>query len=161
MVRAYIGIGSNLHHPLEQVRQALVALAQLPVTALARTSSLYRSQPMGPQEQADYINAVAAMDTELSAEQLLTAMQLIEYEQGRIRSVRWGSRTLDLDLLLYGDEIIVSDHLVVPHPGIKERDFVLYPLAEIASDLILPTGEAVCTLKLTCPSRAIAKLVER
>lgn len=146
-VRAYIGLGSNLASPLGQVRQAIAELAQLPNSRLVAVSRLYRSRPMGPADQPDYINAVAAIDTLLAPLRLLDALQAIENHHQRKRgAVQWGPRTLDLDLLLYGDGRIDEPRLTVPHPGISERGFVLCPLAEIAPTLRLPGTEAVQAL---------------
>ncbi|MDN5969650.1 MAG: 2-amino-4-hydroxy-6-hydroxymethyldihydropteridine diphosphokinase, partial [Enterobacterales bacterium] len=114
MTRVYIALGSNLANPLHQVQSALNALAELPQTKLIATSSLYRTPPLGPQDQPDYLNAVVALDTDLSAENLLDHTQKIEQEHGRVRKdERWGPRTLDLDILLFGDEIINTERLTV------------------------------------------------
>lgn len=142
MIRVYIALGSNLAQPLQQVQAALEALEHLPRSRLLACSSFYRTKPLGPQNQPDFLNAVAALDTQLPAEQLLDHTQEIERNQGRVRKdERWGPRTLDLDMLLYGDSVIDSERLTVPHYGLKQREFMLYPLAEIAPDLILPDGE--------------------
>lgn len=139
MIRVYIAIGSNLIEPVTQAREAIAALKQLPYSRWIASSSLYRSKPMGPQDQPDYINAVVALDTTLSPLELLDATQHIELQHGRQRKAeRWGPRTLDLDILLYGNTCIDQPRLVVPHYGMTVREFVLYPLAEIAPDLILP-----------------------
>ncbi|MBL3589406.1 MAG: 2-amino-4-hydroxy-6-hydroxymethyldihydropteridine diphosphokinase [gamma proteobacterium endosymbiont of Lamellibrachia anaximandri] len=130
---AYIGLGSNLESPRQQVSRALDELDDLPKTHCTARSSLYRTPPMGPPDQPDYINAVAAVTTSLSAEMLLEKLQRLERLHRRVRrGERWGPRTLDLDLLLFGDQQIKTTHLVVPHTGLGERAFVLYPLAEIA-----------------------------
>ncbi|MFI8417893.1 2-amino-4-hydroxy-6-hydroxymethyldihydropteridine diphosphokinase [Serratia sp. NPDC078593] len=140
--RVYIALGSNLEQPLQQVNTALEALEHVPRTKLVVCSSFYRTKPLGPQNQPDFLNAVVAVDTLLPAEQLLDHTQAIERNQGRVRKdERWGPRTLDLDMLMYGDQVIDTDRLTVPHYGLKEREFMLYPLAEIAPDLILPDGE--------------------
>ncbi len=158
MIAAYIGIGSNLVAPEQQARAAIRALAALPDTLLQRVSSLYRSAPMGPQDQPDYVNAVACLHTSLTPLQLLDQLQQIEQQQGRVRKAeRWGPRTLDLDLLLYGDEIIDQPRLTVPHYGLTERAFVLYPLAEIAPELQLPGGMAVATLLASVSSDGLRK----
>jgi 2-amino-4-hydroxy-6-hydroxymethyldihydropteridine diphosphokinase len=150
-VRAYIGLGSNLADPKAQLAKAVEALRTLPQSRLTALSRLYRSRPMGPADQPDYINAVAMLDTCLEAEDLLDALQAIETAQGRIRGPqRWGPRTLDLDLLLYGAEVIVSERLQVPHPGLVERNFVLYPLADIAPELVLPDGRSLRQLLAAC-----------
>jgi 2-amino-4-hydroxy-6-hydroxymethyldihydropteridine diphosphokinase len=132
---AYVGIGSNLQEPASQVRGAFDELARLPQTRLTARSSLYRSAPLGYTTQADFVNAVAALDTGLSAGELLAELQKIEVRHGRERSFANAPRTLDLDLLLFGDERIVTHDLVVPHPRMHERAFVLQPLLEIAPQL--------------------------
>ncbi|MBE4576102.1 2-amino-4-hydroxy-6-hydroxymethyldihydropteridine diphosphokinase [Vibrio navarrensis] len=147
MIRAYIAIGSNLADPVAQANRAIAALKSLPNSELVAVSQLYSSTPMGPQNQPDYINAVAEIQTELTPLQLLDCTQAIELEQGRVRKEeRWGPRTLDLDLLLYGNEVIDSERLTIPHYGMKEREFVLYPLAEIAPNLTLPDGTRLAEL---------------
>jgi 2-amino-4-hydroxy-6-hydroxymethyldihydropteridine diphosphokinase len=143
---AYVGIGSNLRQPLEQVKAAIRALGRLPSSDLLSVSPLYRSAPMGPAGQPDYINAVAALATTLDPGMLLDRLQAIEADHGRIRGERWGPRTLDLDLLLFGDLVIGTDRLRVPHPGIAERAFVLVPLHDIAPDLHIPRIGALAGL---------------
>ncbi len=139
MITAYIAVGSNLGDPVAQAQQAINALKTLPKTQVTKVSSLYSSQPMGPQDQPDYINAVVEIHTELLPLDLLEATQAIEQQQGRVRKdERWGARTLDLDILLYGNETIDDPRLTVPHYGMKVREFVLYPLAEIVPNFILP-----------------------
>ncbi len=138
MVTAYIGLGSNLADPQARLRRAFAELAQLPQSQLLAQSSLYRSAPMGSQDQPDYLNAVAALETALSPLALLAGLQAVEVAHQRVRGERWGPRTLDLDLLLYADQTIDLPTLTVPHPGLYERNFVLYPLAEIASGLVIP-----------------------
>lgn len=141
MITAYIAVGSNLSDPVAQAKQAIEALKSVPKSRFIATSSLYSSTPMGPQDQPDYINAVVAIETTLTALELLDCTQAIEQEHGRVRKEeRWGPRTLDLDIILYGNEVIDSKRLTVPHYGMKVREFVLYPLAEIAPDLQLPDG---------------------
>jgi 2-amino-4-hydroxy-6-hydroxymethyldihydropteridine diphosphokinase len=143
----YIGIGSNLDQPVEQVRRARDALVRLPKTRLLGISPLYRNPAMSPGGQPDYVNAVAAIETRLEPHALLDALQAIEANQGRTRgSVRWQSRTLDLDLLLYGDRAIRDDRLTVPHPHMQERAFVLKPLLDIAPHLEVPGLGSVATL---------------
>lgn len=147
MITAYIAVGSNLSDPVTQANDAIEALKQLPKSQFVSSSSLYSSSPMGPQDQPDYINAVVAIQTELTPIELLDCTQAIELEQGRVRKdERWGPRTLDLDIILYGNEVIDSERLTVPHYGMKEREFVLYPLAEIAPSLTLPDGTDLQTL---------------
>jgi 2-amino-4-hydroxy-6-hydroxymethyldihydropteridine diphosphokinase len=138
VIAAYIGIGSNLDQPRAQVERALEELAQLPRTRLAARSSLYRSAPVGFREQPEFVNAVAALDTDLPAAQLLEELQAIENRHGRRRSFANAARTLDLDILLYGRERITTEKLVVPHPRMHERAFVLMPLVEIAPQAEIP-----------------------
>ena len=147
MIRAYIAIGSNLGDPVTQAKKAIAALKEVPEIQVVAESSLYSSTPMGPQDQPDYINAVVAIDTTLHPLELLDRTQAIELEHGRVRKAeRWGPRTLDLDIILYGDLVHNCERLTVPHYGMKVREFVLYPLAEIAPDLILPDQTALQTL---------------
>lgn len=136
---AYIGLGSNLHGPSGQVETAFDLLAALPQTRLIARSSLYRSAPFGGIEQPDFVNAVAALLTRLTARQLFEGLQKIERQRGRERDeARWGPRVLDLDLLVYSDDRILEPDLTVPHPGIAERNFVLLPLKEVAPGLTVP-----------------------
>ncbi len=161
MERVYIGLGSNLATPLAQLRSALAALAALPKTDLIAQSSFYSSDPLGPADQPRYVNAVAALDTELSPLALLDALQTIELEQGRTRKAeRWGPRTLDLDILLFGERQLDEPRLTVPHYHMHARAFVLYPLAEIAPDLQLPDGRALTELLDTCPFVGLERLNE-
>ena len=152
MIKAFIGLGSNLNDPRTQVETALAELALLPRSKLTTFSALYETEPMGPADKPDlvqpgYINAVALLMTELEPEKLLDQLQSIENRHQRVRGeVQWGPRTLDLDLLLYGDETINTERLTVPHPGITERNFVLIPMVEIRPDLKLPDGRAIVDL---------------
>jgi len=135
---AYVGLGSNLQGPAGQLENAFEMLAAVPRTRLIARSSLYRSAPFGGVEQPDFVNAAAALLTRLTAKQLLAELQRIETLRGRERGdIRWGPRVLDLDLLVYGNEIIQDTDLVVPHPGIAERNFVLLPLWEVAPGLVI------------------------
>lgn len=140
MITAYIAIGSNLGDPVRQANQAVSALKELADSHFDCVSDLYSSQPMGPQDQPDYINAVAKIYTKLSPIELLDKLQAIELQQGRERKLHWGARTLDLDILLYGDKTICTERLTIPHYGMKSRNFVLYPLAQICPDLQFPDG---------------------
>jgi 2-amino-4-hydroxy-6-hydroxymethyldihydropteridine diphosphokinase len=138
-VRAYVALGSNLDDPVSQVRAAMADLGGLPGTRCVRCSRLYRSAPVGPPGQPDYVNAVAALDTTLSPGTLLGRMQGIEAAHGRVRGgERWGPRTLDLDLLLFGDWRSDDPLLTVPHPRLAERAFVVFPLQEVGPDLVVP-----------------------
>src|SRR5690606_9392311 len=160
MERVYIGLGSNLAAPLQQLRAALSAIAQLPHSRLQAQSSFYISDPLGPADQPRYVNAVAALDTELEPLQLLDALQRIELEQGRVRKAeRWGPRTLDLDILLFGDRLLAEERLTVPHYHMHARAFVLYPLAEIApADLRLADGRNLRELLAACPCSGLERL---
>ena len=147
MTLAYIAVGSNLADPVAQAKSAIEVLKQHPDLNVVAVSSLYSSTPMGPQDQPDYINAVIAVETELSPLALLDCTQSIEQEHGRVRKAeRWGPRTLDLDIVLYGDLEHHCERLTVPHYGMKVREFVLYPLAEIAPELVLPDHTPLKTL---------------
>ena len=159
-VTAYIGIGSNLADPIAQVRQAVFALDTLSQTRCVARSSLYRSKPWGLPGQPGYINAVAALETTLPALELLTQLQDIETVQGRIRTVRWGPRTLDLDILLYGELQLGGPYLIIPHPRLRERAFVLYPLHDLAPELRLPDGTTLATLLAQCPPWELARVEE-
>ncbi|EIV3803057.1 TPA: 2-amino-4-hydroxy-6-hydroxymethyldihydropteridine diphosphokinase [Klebsiella aerogenes] len=141
MTLVYIAIGSNLASPLEQVNAAIRALADIPDSRVVSVSSLYRTPPLGPQDQPDYLNAAVALETSLAPEALLDHTQRIELQQGRVRKAeRWGPRTLDLDIMLFGDAIINSERLTVPHYDMKNRGFMLWPLFEIAPQLHFPDG---------------------
>jgi 2-amino-4-hydroxy-6-hydroxymethyldihydropteridine diphosphokinase len=158
MTPAYIALGSNLDAPAEQLDRAVTALAKLPGCELDRVSSVYRSAAVGPGDQPDYLNAVARMHTRMSAHALLDSLQRIEQEQGRIRDTRWGPRTLDLDILLFGDETISTARLSVPHPQIPQRHFVLYPLCEISGEqLVFPDGTELSALLRRCSSDGLVK----
>lgn len=160
MERVYIGLGSNLAEPQQQLRGALQALAELPHSRLAAVSSLYGSDPLGPADQPRYVNAVAALDTSLAPLALLDALQRIELAQGRERKAeRWGPRTLDLDILLFGERLIDEPRLTVPHYHMQARAFVLYPLAEIApAELVLPDGRTLVDLLAACPFSGLERL---
>ncbi len=138
-VCAYIALGSNLSDPVQQITRAFAALDAIPETRCVLNSSLYASRPMGEIEQADYINAAATLETCLSPRNLLHCLQDIESRQGRVRGeVRWGPRTLDLDLLIYSDWQCHDPELTIPHPGLSQRNFVLFPLYEISPGLMVP-----------------------
>ena len=147
MTLAYIAIGSNLASPLEQVNAAIQALGEIPQSRIVALSSFYRTPPLGPQDQPDYLNAAVALETSLAPEALLDHTQRIELQQGRVRKAeRWGPRTLDLDIMLFGDAVINTERLTVPHYDMKNREFVIVPLYDIAQDLVLPEGEKVANL---------------
>ena len=135
---AYVALGANLADPTTQVRAALTALTELPQSRLLRASSLYRTAPVGIAHQPDFINAVAALETTLSPHELLAALFAIEAAFGRRRDYHHAPRTLDLDLLLYDDQVIDSPQLTLPHPRLHLRAFVIAPLLEIAPDCRIP-----------------------
>ncbi|MGH8115618.1 MAG: 2-amino-4-hydroxy-6-hydroxymethyldihydropteridine diphosphokinase [Rhodanobacteraceae bacterium] len=151
-VKVYIGIGSNLEQPARQVAAALIELAGLPHSRLLAQSRLYQSRPLGPQDQPDFVNAAAALETTLAPLVLLHAVQVLEARHGRNRAAErhWGPRTLDLDILLYGDLRLHTEELTLPHPRLHERSFVLYPLAELAPELMIPGRGRVRTLRDQC-----------
>ncbi len=158
-MRAFIGLGSNLDDPHEQIGRAFAELAQIPNTLLRARSSLYQSTAVGPGDQPDYINAVAEVSTELSPLALLDALQTIERAHHRERKVHWGPRTLDLDILLLDNLQIDSERLKVPHPYLEERNFVLHPLWEIAPTLILPNGRRLDDLVAHCVPQGLIRLI--
>ncbi|MCW1243535.1 2-amino-4-hydroxy-6-hydroxymethyldihydropteridine diphosphokinase [Pseudomonas sp. SAICEU22] len=158
MERIYIGMGSNLAEPAEQLRSAIEALARLPETRLAGVSAFYQSDSLLP-GQPRYTNAVAALDSDLAPLELLDALQAIETGQGRERLERWGPRTLDLDILLFGDRLIDEPRLKVPHYHMQARAFVLYPLAELApAELRLADGRRLKDLLAECPFVGLERL---
>lgn len=146
MPRCYIGIGANLNGPEQQILTAISALSALPHSQLVAVSSLYGSKPLGPQDQPDYLNAVAAIDTLLEPLALLDLLQQQEQQQGRIKKRHWGERNIDLDILLYDDLILRTERLNIPHHELDKRSFVIMPLSEIRPDLKLPDGRAITEL---------------
>lgn len=158
MKGVFIGLGSNLEDPVAQIKSAITALNEVDEVTVISQSSLYSSPPMGPQDQPDYINAVVEIDTTLFAHKLLDKLQEIEQQQGRVRERHWGERTIDLDLLVYGNNILDDERLKVPHPGMTERAFVLYPLAEIAIDLKIPAMGMIEQLIKDCPRDGLERM---
>jgi 2-amino-4-hydroxy-6-hydroxymethyldihydropteridine diphosphokinase len=156
--RAFIGLGANLGDPEAQVRRACAALAELPRTRLLAASSLYRSAPVGVVGQLDFVNAVAEVETALGARALLQALLDEESRFGRTREFPNAPRTLDLDLLLYGDRVIAEPGLVVPHPRMHERAFVLAPLAEISPDIAIPGRGRAAALLAACADQRIERI---
>ncbi len=138
MTIVYIGLGSNMDSPRQHITTAIEAFGEIQSTHIKKVSSLYRSKPVGPQDQNDYINAVVELETTLTPLDLLDKLQAIENEHGRVRNERWGPRTLDLDILMFGDAIINNERLTIPHPEMTNRSFVLMPLAEINADCLIP-----------------------
>jgi 2-amino-4-hydroxy-6-hydroxymethyldihydropteridine diphosphokinase len=158
MNMAYVALGANLGDPASTVRAALAALANLPESRVVRASSLYRTAPVGITEQPEFINAVAAVETTLAPEALLDALFEVEQRFGRIRAEKNGPRTLDLDLLLYGDQFIDLPRLTLPHPRLHLRAFVLQPLAEIAPNLVIPGRGPVAAWLPAVANQGIVKL---
>jgi 2-amino-4-hydroxy-6-hydroxymethyldihydropteridine diphosphokinase len=144
---AYVGIGSNLQSPRERVLEAIERMGTLETTRVVLRSHLYLSRPMGPQDQPDFINAAVGLLTQLAVRELLTGLLGIERSMGRDRQERWGPRVIDLDLLWMIDSAIDEPGLTVPHPGVSMRNFVLYPLADIAPTIKIPRVGMVLDLK--------------
>ncbi|HYS51517.1 MAG TPA: 2-amino-4-hydroxy-6-hydroxymethyldihydropteridine diphosphokinase [Burkholderiales bacterium] len=157
-MKAFIGLGANLGDPEAQVHRAFAALAELPGTRLLAASSLYRSAPVGVVAQLDFVNAVAEVETALTARALLEALLAEERRFGRTRGFPNAPRTLDLDLLLYGDRVIAEPGLVVPHPRMHERAFVLAPLAEIAPEIAIPGMGRAAALLAACTDQRVEKI---
>ena len=155
---AFIGIGSNLGERDRHVTSALTAISALPLTRLEGVSPWYRSTAIGPGEQRDYLNGVAQLRTRLSPHALLDALHDIEQNCGRIRQIRWGPRTIDLDILLFGELVVSDATLIVPHPRMRERGFVLFPLRDLVPDLVLPDGTPVAALCEACASVGLERL---
>lgn len=160
MITAYIGLGANLDDPAAQVMQAMDELTKLPESRLTARSSLYASAPVGYANQPDFINAVAAIATRLSPRALLNALFDIEHHHGRNRSFRNAPRTLDLDLLLYGDAHFHEEGLTLPHPRMVDRAFVLLPLHEIAPNLHIPGHGHVEAMLAVCGNQAVRRHVQ-
>lgn len=159
MHSVYLGLGANLVDPINQLREAVNALANHTALTLAARSSLYGSKPMGPQDQPDYVNSVIEIHTHLSPLDLLDVTQSIENQFGRVRKEeRWGPRTLDIDILLFDTMQLDSERLTVPHYGMKVREFVLYPLLEIAPELVLPCGEPLKEIIKTIDKNGLSVL---
>jgi len=158
MTRVYLALGSNLADPLHQVQSALDALAAIPQSRLVACSSLYRTPPYGPPDQPDYLNAAVALETDLTPDALLDHTQRIELEQGRVRKDhRWGPRTLDLDIMLFGELTLTTPRLTVPHYDMHNRAFMLLPLLEIAPALTLPDGTHAADLLASLDSSSIRR----
>lgn len=158
MTRAYVGLGANLGEPRRQVEAALGELDAIPRTRLLKASSLYRSVPMGYAQQPEYVNAVAELETSLAASALLAALQAIESRHGRSRSFANAPRTLDLDILLFGDAMLSEPGLTIPHPRMHERAFVLKPLLELAPDAEVPGRGAARDLLKACAWQGVERM---
>jgi len=162
MQTVYLGLGANLNAPRKQIHAAVAALKALKDVEFVCVSHDYASKPMGPQDQPDYVNAVACVKTALEPEQLLDLTQAIELEHGRVRKEeRWGPRTLDIDILLFGNDVIDTPRLTVPHYGLTEREFVVYPLFEIAPTLVLPNNQSLADITKTLPLNDLQKLPQQ
>jgi 2-amino-4-hydroxy-6-hydroxymethyldihydropteridine diphosphokinase len=155
---AYVAIGSNLNHPQERVSEAYERIAALRATRLELRSRLYHTRPLGPQDQPYFVNAAAGLLTQLSAHDLLEALLGVERAMGRHRQERWGPRVIDLDLVWMVGAVIEEAHLTVPHPGVSSRNFVLYPLADIAPTLEIPGHGFVADLKVRSGGDGISVL---
>ncbi len=160
MANAYIALGSNLQHPAQQVKRAFEVIAKLPNTTLLKRSSLYKTAPVGYDNQPDFINAVAMVETGLTPEAMMQQLLSIEQQFGRERPFPNAPRILDLDLLLYDNITMQTDLLTLPHPRMQSRGFVILPLTEIAVDLILPSGESVVELAKRFPQEDIQRIPE-
>ncbi len=155
----YSGVGSNLGDSQGKAQRAFDAIGQIEDTRVLKTSSLYSSKPMGPQDQPDYINAVCLIETSLKPHGLLKQLQRIELEEGRERKgERWGPRTLDLDILLYGSETIDTADLIIPHYGMAEREFVMVPLFEIAPNMVMHDGKPISAWVANCSLDGLRRL---
>ena len=162
MHTVYLGLGANLNTPHKQIHAAVTALKALKDVEFVCVSHDYASKPMGPQDQPDYVNAVACVKTALKPEQLLDITQAIELEHGRVRKEeRWGPRTLDIDILLFGNDVIDTPRLTVPHYGLTEREFVVYPLLEIAPTLVLPNNQSLADITKTLPLNDLQQLPQQ
>lgn len=159
--RAFIALGSNLQDPAAQVTRAFDRIAELPETRLIRRSSLYRTAPVGYDNQPDFINAAAEVATELPALELLRALLALESSFGRERPFPNAPRVLDLDLLLYDDLVMQTPELTLPHPRMHERGFVLYPLAEIAPDAVIHGKGRVADLVTACADQGVERMIAR
>lgn len=159
---AYIGLGSNLEHPLQQIRTAMQALDRMPQSRVVADSGLYLSKPLvppsGPIAQPDYYNAVAKIETRLAPGELLVELQTIELAQRRKRDQRWGPRTIDLDILLFDNLQVATESLTLPHPGLHQREFVLYPLSNIDDSLEIPGRGMLKALIERCPENGLQYL---
>jgi 2-amino-4-hydroxy-6-hydroxymethyldihydropteridine diphosphokinase len=158
MTLAYVGLGANLGEPRQQLTEAIIAMSGLPETRLAGHSSFYRTAPVGYEDQPEFLNAVAALDTRLAPGALLEGLQGIERRHHRERSFPNAPRTLDLDLLLYGEERIARPGLTVPHPRMQERAFVLQPLLELDPEICIPGKGSAAAFLSACASQKVERI---
>lgn len=159
-VRAYVALGANLDSPVKHIRSALRELGGLPGTCCRRVSALYRNPALGPPGQSDYVNAVAEVDTRLGASELLGCLLAVEDRHGRLRAQRWGPRTLDLDLLLFGSLRLQTRRLTLPHPRLQLRAFVVCPLAELAPTLVIPGRGSLALWRARCSTMGLRRVVD-
>jgi 2-amino-4-hydroxy-6-hydroxymethyldihydropteridine diphosphokinase len=160
--KAYIGLGSNLAAPAQQLKSALQALHQHEQISLQSCSHLYQSAPMGPKDQPDYVNAVCCLTTSLAPLALLDVLQGIEQDHGRERKgEKWGPRTLDLDMLTFNDLRLNSERLTLPHYGMAHREFVLVPLFEIAPDLVMQDGKSLASWVSKCSLNGLKRIPDK
>jgi 2-amino-4-hydroxy-6-hydroxymethyldihydropteridine diphosphokinase len=157
---AYVAIGSNLDEPEQRVREAFERIGKLPQTRLEARSRLYLSKPLGPQDQPDYVNAAAGVLTQRSARELLDSLLAIERTMGRIRGERWGPRIIDLDLIWMVGQPIAEAGLCVPHPAVSERNFVLYPLSDIAPTMTIPGVGRVADMTVRAGEQGLSVIAE-
>ena len=158
MTLTYVGLGANIGEPRRQIEAAIEEMKNIPGTKVLLISGMYKSAPVGYADQPDFLNAVAQLDTGLAAEALLERLQDIEHRHGRERPFPGAPRTLDLDLLLYGDQVLATPRLTVPHPRMHERRFVLAPLAEIAPQAAIPGHGSVGALLAACREQAVQRI---
>ena len=154
----YIGLGSNLDNPTQHIQVAIDEIKAIENFDFIKCSSLYKTPPMGPQDQPDYINAVINIQSDIKAIDVLNSLQQLEQKHGRVRLEKWGARSLDLDILLYGNQKMNTDRLKIPHPGLYDRAFVLYPLLEIEQNLVLPNGVSLSEQVTLLGKQEIVKL---
>jgi len=164
LIQSYIGLGSNLEGlkgvPKEQLDKAVTSINNMKDTHIVNVSSYYETAPVGPKDQSDYLNAVVLIETLLPIQQLLIELQAIELDHDRKREQKWGARTLDLDILTYGDNVLNTPLLTVPHEQISQRSFVLIPLQEIAGDdFEIPTLGKIRDVISRCPENPIRKII--
>lgn len=158
--KVYIGLGSNIEQPYIQIKEAMQALNALPGTKIVCDSGYFKSRPMGPKDQPDFVNAVVELQTSLPPGELLEHCQMIEQQQGRIKKRHWGERTIDLDILLYADVVMKTDKLKIPHPGIAQRDFVYLPLLKLDPEIIIPGTGMLKNIVLLDEKKSEAKQSE-
>lgn len=159
MTDVFVGLGSNLAEPVAQLARAIAELAALPKTTLVAQSPFYASKPVGPQDQPDYVNGAVWLNTGLTPHALLDQLQQIEQAHGRERLQHWGPRTLDLDVLLFGQQTLNDDRLTIPHNQLSQRDFVLQPLLDLNPNLTLSDGTTLAFLRQHCPDNQLRKLL--